>query len=474
MDYRRIISDAAVSGVRIAVYLLQGIITIPLFTKLLGSSAFGVWTTLLGIIQIFSVFGRLHLSGGLVRYIKEDTAFIDMLTLLLLSTSSVTLLFWIGTSLAATHFTIPIPQELFIPAGALIGVRILLHFFMNYPRAKRQVKYHEGIFMLQLLTETILLALVLFTVRRLSTAIWGLVGVDLLFLLILAAKFLPGELKRPTPRKFRKYLVFSLPMVPKELSERLLSHGDKILVITLMGPSAAGVYAAAYGVTSLLSEGGQLFDATLYPNVTDAWDKGNYGEIASLYNYFLRGYIILIIPAIVGFSLVGRALLTLISTPAIVEQGVLLIPILVLGFAFQGMQKALSFPIAAAEQTTVLSIITVIIVGLNLALNIILIPFFGLLGAAVATTISFTGRSLALFYLVNTHLDVHFPYHETGVAGAGAALMAIGLTILPTVSAVGMLVLYPVVGVGIYGVALILLGGVSYEEWTQLRQFLTE
>lgn len=474
MEYRKLLSDSAVSGVRIGVFLLRGFITVPIVTKLLGSSAFGIWTTVVGIVQIFTTIGELHLSGSLIRYIRDEAAVANTLTLLTTSTVITTVLFWIVGFALAAHDAVPIPADLVLPAGALVGIQILLHYLVNYPRARNQVKFHEVILMLQLFAETVCLGAVLFVVQDLAAGLWALVGVDLLFLAVLAAKFLPGNVQWPTPGKFRKYLRFGLPMVPKELSERLLSHGDKLLIIVMMGPSAAGVYAAAYSVTSLLSEVGQLFDSTLYPAISKAWDAEEYAEIATLYDYFLRGYAVLSIPAVVGFTVVGPPLLRLVSTPSIAEQGKIIIPLLVVGFSLQGLQKALSFPIAAAERTELISLVTIIVVVLNLSLNVVLIPLFGLVGAAAATTVSYTLRTAWLFVIVDRDLDLRFPQTEAAIAGVGAAVMAASLIVLPPLSDVVTVVLYPLAGVVVYAVVVFTLGSVSGNGWGDIRHFINE
>jgi O-antigen/teichoic acid export membrane protein len=472
MDYQRILSDAAISGIRIVVLLVAGLVKIPLVTKLLGGGAYGIWATVVGIVQILVTVGGLHLSGGFIRYVREETAFVDTLTLLLTSTVIVSVCFSVIGSLVASRPFFPFPSELVVPTSALIGIRILLHYLVNCPRARRRVKLHEALYALQLLAETAVLGVALLVARQLVAGIWALVAVDLLATAVLLAAFLPGELRWPNPAKFRTYLSYSIPMVPKELSQRVLSHGDKVLILSLIGPVAAGVYAAAYGVTSLLSQFGQLFDSTLYPNVSNAWDKGERDEIASLYTTFLRGYAILIVPSVVGITFVGNAVLELIATPAIAARGTGLIPLLAIGFAFQGVEKALSFPLAAAERTVELSTVTLVTVICNLAMNAALIPLFGLVGAAIATSLSFVGRSAYVFVLVDWQLGIQPPYYEICAALVGAGLMALGLTVLPDLSTIHLLVVYPPLGAGIYGVTIVLLGGVSSEDWSRFRGLL--
>jgi O-antigen/teichoic acid export membrane protein len=66
-----------------------------------------------------------------------------------------------------------------------------------------------------------------------------------------------------------------------------------------------------------------------------------------------------------------------------------LIPILALGFTFEGLRKVLEAPLVFKHKVKSIAIITLIAGTTNIILNYYLIDIYGLNGAAYATVVSF-------------------------------------------------------------------------------------
>nr|WP_244880104.1 polysaccharide biosynthesis C-terminal domain-containing protein [Natrinema pellirubrum] len=57
---------------------------------------------------------------------------------------------------------------------------------------------------------------------------------------------------------------------------------------------------------------------------------------------------------------------------------------------------------------------TIASISLNLLLNIVLIWEFGIVGAAIATTISFAANTTLHIYYLNRFIDINLPLKEVG------------------------------------------------------------
>jgi O-antigen/teichoic acid export membrane protein len=62
---------------------------------------------------------------------------------------------------------------------------------------------------------------------------------------------------------------------------------------------------------------------------------------------------------------------------------------------------------------------------INLVLNLLLVPLYGIVGAAVATTISFVGKSIAEDRYLQQIIDIDYPLSETFWIVVAAVLMGI-------------------------------------------------
>lgn len=464
MNIRRLFSDAGISALRVIVLSIRSLLIISIITKLIGSGAQGIWATILALVGLFASAGGLHMHGALIRYSPSSDAsqvFSDTLTVTLMMSILTGAIFYIlsGAILSVINPSGDISTTLMIPAAVYTGASLLSSFLSNYPRALRRVKRYEALLIALNGIEVIVLAVTLYLSESLLDGFWALALTHIIFDFVFLFVFSRDDLTIPDISTFPLYLRYAVPMVPKELSGTLLSHADKILIIRFLGPSAAGIYTVSYTISSFLQKLAGIFNSTLYPNVTAAWENEEFDELSRFYSNFLRGYVLFALPAIGGLSFLSVAILRFISTPEIAVNGEWIVPILAVGFAFQGAEGFLSYPLQAAEETTRLSIITFFAVILNLCLNLVLLPIIGLEGAAVATTVSFGFRTVLLFHLSKSIIDFNFPILMTGKAIAATTIMVIVLIMMPINSQPLLLVVAPVTGVLIYFVSLWLVRG---------------
>jgi len=474
MNFRRIASDAGISALRKIISILSGIVVIPIITRLVGEGAYGIWTTLLAIIGLAASAGGMHLHGSLIRYSQNDPnkqALADTLALSAIAAGTITILF------AATAFAYEwtfgfasIPETLLLPAAFIVGLKILESVLINYPRAVQRVKLFELLATIRTLARTIGIVLAFWWFVALTPALWAYVLVTVLFNLVLFIVFGANSPSLPEPSNFLGYLRYGLPMVPKEIAGSLINNSDKFLLLFFLGPVPTGIYAVAKSVTSIFPSLSGVFDSTLYPNVSAAWEAGELDELRRFYSTFLRWYSILVIPAIVGLSLLAFPLLRFISTAKIAKQGAILIPVLAFAFSLQGLEFSLTYPLAAAEKTNLIGGITIVAVIANLVLNIVLIPTVGIIGAAFATVVAFAIRSGLLFYYADNLLDLSFPTKGFRDCTVATSVMITALFVLPVNFWFWKLIFYPVIGIVIFGLSFTLMSGFTKEE----REFILE
>ena len=82
------------------------------------------------------------------------------------------------------------------------------------------------------------------------------------------------------------------------------------------------------------------------------------------------------------------------------EEAILLIPILALGFTFEGLRKVLEAPLVFKHKVKSLAVITLLAGLINIVLNYFLIKLYGIDGAAYSTLISFSFLYLISFILL--------------------------------------------------------------------------
>lgn len=227
-----------------------------------------------------------------------------------------------------------------------------------------------------------------------------------------------------------KLLRFGLPLSLSYLSIVTLDSVDRFMLNHWRGEAAVGAYGAAFDLIQ------QTMGATLnvlylaaYPRVVAAWEQDGAPAARAMLRP-LRFAMLIVAPlAVLLFACLSSDIAHLVLGANIAGPAAEVMFPLALAVAFSGM-RAFCFDIALhlRQSTRMQVLMTAMMAVVNLALNLLLIPRFGPMGAAWASACAFGcgmvaslwfGRSDRLFAGIGAELAA------AGVAG-GLAFLAVG------------------------------------------------
>ncbi len=183
----------------------------------------------------------------------------------------------------------------------------------------------------------------------------------------------------------RHLIRIAVPFALAAVFARVYSYIDSILLSKMIGDAAVGFYSIPYKITYAFQFIPLALVAALYPRFSEYFvhDK------AKLSYIFERGvkYLLLIaLPIAIGISILSKDIILLLYTEEYISS-VLPLKILIMSLIF----SYLSFPIGAflnacdrqKMQTTIVGVVMLV----NIALNLILIPRYDIVGAAIAALV---------------------------------------------------------------------------------------
>jgi O-antigen/teichoic acid export membrane protein len=261
-------------------------------------------------------------------------------------------------------------------------------------------------------------------------------------------------------------------MVPKEIGTKIISNVDRYLLLYFLSPTAAGIYAVCFAVANILRNLTMVLNPTLYPTVTSAWDEGGVAMIRDLYYKIYKWYSLLAVPSLAGLTVLSGPILEILATAKVAASGQLVLPVLALGFFIRGYNNPLAYILNAAEQNKKLANATLIAAVVNLGLNLTLIQTVGIFGAVTATLVSYTLLTGYVFLEVRKKVAFPLPITSFLKAVIGTLVMSAVLVSLPfTLSPWECLVVYPIIGVSVYGSIIIKLEVITKRD---LRYFVAQ
>ncbi|MEM9701235.1 MAG: polysaccharide biosynthesis C-terminal domain-containing protein [Planctomycetota bacterium] len=244
-----------------------------------------------------------------------------------------------------------------------------------------------------------------------------------------------GELGlgRPRPAIRRAAVAYGVPLALSLGAEALLTSGDRFVIAAFLGESDVGAYAAGYG---LAAQGiGMTFTCAglaAAPLAIEAFERHGAEAARRSAEKFVRVLLFLGVPAAVGLCVVAEPLADFAVGEKLAGDAAVVIrwisPAALLAGLFS-QYFTLSF--ALTRRTGTQAALTATAAGLNLGLNVLLIPSFDLIGAIAATNLAYAFALAAAAIAGRRRLALPFPIGYAARCGTAAAAMAAVLLLAP-------------------------------------------
>lgn len=190
---------------------------------------------------------------------------------------------------------------------------------------------------------------------------------------------------RPNVRAFREQVALGFPGQAGNLLQFLNYRLDQFVVSFLRGTAAVGVYAVAVGLAESVWWIANAVSVALLPRLTKMQSE-RAGEVAPI---ACRNTLLISLLAALGLAAAAPLIVHVLFGEAYTAS-VVAILWLVPGVALLGGAKVLSSFVMSQGRPVINSVIALATVGATLLLDILLIPAFGIAGAAMASSLAYT------------------------------------------------------------------------------------
>lgn len=293
--------------------------------------------------------------------------------------------------------------------------------------------------------------------------------------LVILGKKYPQVLKqkiRIEKPLIKKMLIFALPLFIATIGGLILGYTDTIMISVLRDTTQVGYYQAAIPLVLLLFCFPTALGTVFLPITSELWARGEKRLLGQASHFLVKFSFMLILPAVFIFVAFPSIVLGLIFPPEYLAAAAALqiLSVAMIGSVLFMILYTLAIGIGKP-------IITAKAVGamvcINIILNLLLIPRYGIVGAALATLISGFGGFLFLLYLVRKFVKFALPpspLFKMIIAGLLTLLLIFGLksiVVLPLPWLEALIVLIP--SLVFYAVLVIAMGTISKQDLILLK-----
>ncbi len=392
-DFINLGKHSAIYGLSNALCSAIGFFLIPLYTKSLTPAEYGVWELFFVTIIFLPLVLELGLGSALFKAVLFDstekehslisTAFLFIAGL---STAVLCLLYLNANWISAVLIGVPEYAPLFELVLLVVFFNVLAIIPMSALRIREQsVKY--GLMNLgKFITG---LGLNIYYIAFLGKGVEGIVYANIIqsalfviCLLIICRDCLGFSFSTTA---LAEMLRFGMPLVLTSISFVILNMSDRYFLRFYVGIEELGLYSIGYKIGMAMN--------MVVGSIQIAWPATMY-KVAKQKNggeFFARSltYVTLLLMSIwLVISLFTREIFITFTSPAYyAAQGV--VPLVLLSYFMVGIYYLTAIGTNVKHKTHYLAFAATAACGVNLLLNYLLIPRFGMYGAAAATVFSF-------------------------------------------------------------------------------------
>ena len=278
-------------------------------------------------------------------------------------------------------------------------------YFLSYLKNYDNAKIHT---LLSIGENFLSILLALLFVTKYSMGLYGFflgqsLGVFLIFILTFIYLFMPFNNKLEV-KLLKQQLRLSLPLTPRIFFGVINNQFDRYMLGILSSLGGVGLYDIGQKIANISFVFMTAIENSYSPEVyRRLFSEDN--RIRQSVGPFLTPFFYLSILFCIGVSLFSYEILYIL-TPKDFHSASSVISILVIlyGFYFFGKQPQLMY----AKKTGLISLLTFISIGLNIGLNIPMIKYFGIMGAAWGTLLSGLISTTISFYYGQKYTPIKY------------------------------------------------------------------
>ncbi len=263
-------------------------------------------------------------------------------------------------------------------------------------------------------------------------------------------------------------LAFSIPIALTALSEMAIYDVGPLVIGRYLTTEDAAYYTTADPIARLPLIISLSVAAVILPAASEAASLKDERILGTYITQSYRYVVLLVLPLCVGIALFAQPLLSLLFGSDYIF-GAEALSILVIGMTFYTLFMVSSSIVQGIGYPRVPMYIMILGTLLNIILNFIMVPLYGIVGAAIATTIVAFLIMMSIMWKTFQLTKVKLPYLDFVKTGVSSIFMSLPLLLLPQ-TYIGLfvaIIISPIIFIIIFGI----IGGFTKRDVRLLQRY---
>jgi O-antigen/teichoic acid export membrane protein len=387
---------------------------LPILTKSLTIEEYAIWTQSIIIVGVLVPIVLLKFETTIIKFLpllnknrkKQNSLILFMIVLILCFFSLIAVIILLLDDQIANFIFGDHRLSFYVPLLiVLLFSEVIFEFLIGVLRVANKIKklsiyllmkgvWRAGVLILVLIIidGSYYLALSSFVLFQLIIILF------LFFFEINPVLLFKSGLKTSKPY-WSKVIKFSLPLVPYIVLLGINNFVDRFFIIHFHGLKLLGIYAAGFSLAVIVTFIHSTISFMLFPELSKLWvnKNKNKNKIKNLIQKVVISYLALSIPFLIFILIAGVDFISLLTTN---QYNITSIEIflITLNIALFGLHQIIYYVVLLDRGSLSAPRIMTIVVFINIVFNALLIPNYGIFGAALAGFLS--NAYLAIYTIV--------------------------------------------------------------------------
>ncbi len=212
----------------------------------------------------------------------------------------------------------------------------------------------------------------------------------------------------------KNVIIFGSFVFLGSISTFLIGSADTMILTYFRSLYEVGLYQAAVSTSQMLLVFAGSLSVILFPVVSEMWAKGNKKELTTHVEFMIKSVFLFIAFAAAIFIAFPEIIMDLFLSRKYIDSA-LPLQVLSFGMIFFSMNILFSVILNAIGQPKKSTLTVIIVSAFNVAANIILVPAFGIAGAAASAISSYVIGFLIFYLHLRKEIKISAPVRDISI-----------------------------------------------------------
>lgn len=381
--------------------VLLGLITFPILTRILTKEQYGVLGLVTTTMLISVAIAKAGLSEGIIRFYKEYSKVPEQLTVF----SSTVLVRGVVLALLTVLLYIvlfPVINQYlhidkkynicFMIMGIYLFIRPLNIIVYNFLRVNDRTLFLNivGLFE-KIISIGLSLFLLLYVIHELYGYFIGIILAEFAASIVLFYWFFTNykiTFGKASQNLTVTLIKFGIPLLFSELFFLLLSYSDRYMIVFYHGEATLGLYSVGYNLAMYIANIIMFaLSYTIVPIYVEIYGKEGRKKTEEFLQRCMYYLLIAVIPICFGYLAVSKDLFITLASEKYAAAATFS-PLILIGSLLLGLNTVFNAGLYLKKKSMTMLTIMLLAVILNITMNLILLPKYGVMGAAVSALVT--------------------------------------------------------------------------------------